>query len=136
MRLSDIKGERVFDVIAEIIGPVANIAATPAAAELWKREPLPEGCDVKKELARRVKESIPALLRTNKGELVTIMAAISGEAREEYLAKLDMLRLLRDMTELLTDESFIGLFTSAHPYAPDARGGALSGAARENTPEG
>ena len=26
MRLSDIKGERVFDVIADIIDPIANIA--------------------------------------------------------------------------------------------------------------
>ena len=129
MRLSDIKGERVFDVIADVIGPIACIAATPAAAMLWKREPVPAGCDVKAELARRVKESIPALLRTNKNELVAIMAAISGETREEYLAKLDMLRFLRDMTELLTDESFIGLFTSA-------RSAASSGSARENTPEG
>ena len=32
MRLSDIQGERVFDVIADIIDPIANIAEDDAAS--------------------------------------------------------------------------------------------------------
>ena len=43
MRLSDIKGERTLDVIAEIIEPIANIAEDEAAAELFRREKPPEG---------------------------------------------------------------------------------------------
>ena len=43
MRLSDIKGDRVFDVIADIIDPIANIAVYETASALVKREKLPEG---------------------------------------------------------------------------------------------
>ena len=38
MRLSDIKGDRVFDVIADIIDPIANIASDETASALFKRE--------------------------------------------------------------------------------------------------
>ena len=38
MRLSDIQGDRVFDVIADIIDPVANIAEDDDAASFFKRE--------------------------------------------------------------------------------------------------
>ena len=38
MRLSDIQGERVFDVIADIIDPIANIAEDDAASAMFRRE--------------------------------------------------------------------------------------------------
>ena len=43
MRLSNVKGERTFDVIAELIDPIYNIAMDPEAAAMFKREKLPEG---------------------------------------------------------------------------------------------
>ena len=46
MRLSDIQGERVFDVIADTIVPIANIAEDDAASALFKREKLPDGMTV------------------------------------------------------------------------------------------
>ena len=42
MRLSDIKDDRVFDVIADIIDPIANIASDLTASFLFKRQKLPE----------------------------------------------------------------------------------------------
>ena len=38
MKLSKIKGERVFDVIADIIDPIANIAEDKVAAALFQRQ--------------------------------------------------------------------------------------------------
>ena len=52
MRLSDIQGERVFDVIADIIDPIANIAEDNAASALFKREKLPEGMTAKEFMRR------------------------------------------------------------------------------------
>ena len=43
MKLSKIKGERVFDVIADIINPIANIAEDKEAAALFQRQKLPDG---------------------------------------------------------------------------------------------
>jgi hypothetical protein len=42
MKLSKIKGERAFDVIADIIDPIANIAEDKVAAALFQRQKLPD----------------------------------------------------------------------------------------------
>ena len=41
MKLSDIQGDRVFDVIADIIDPIANIAEDEKASAMFRREKLP-----------------------------------------------------------------------------------------------
>ncbi len=56
MRLSDIKGERTLDVIADIIDPIANIAEDEVASDLFKREKLPEGMTAKKFLLQRARK--------------------------------------------------------------------------------
>ena len=38
MKLSDVKGERTIEVIAEIIDPIANIAEDEEASAMFKRE--------------------------------------------------------------------------------------------------
>lgn len=131
MKLSDIQGERVFDVIADIIDPIANIAEDDAAAELFKREKLPEGVTPKKFLLDRARKAVPKLLKAHKGDLVTILSAIEGVSPEAYAGVLNFAKLLRDMTELLTDEAFTELFISAQ----NEKGGAPSGSAPENTEE-
>ena len=45
MRLSEIKGERVFDVIADIIEPACNIASDPVASRMFRGEKAPEGME-------------------------------------------------------------------------------------------
>ena len=50
MRLSDIKGDRTLEVIAEIIDPIANIAEDEEASAMFKREKLPDGMTAKKFL--------------------------------------------------------------------------------------
>ena len=42
MRLSDVKGERTFEVIADIIEPVYRIAQDEAAVEMLSPKPCPE----------------------------------------------------------------------------------------------
>ena len=57
MKLSDIKGERTLDVIAEVIEPIANIAEDEKTAALFKREKLPEGENATTFLLKRIKAS-------------------------------------------------------------------------------
>ena len=113
MRLSDIKGDRVLDVIADLIDPVANIAEDPAAAALFRREVVPEGMEPKKFLLKRVRRSVPTLLKTHKEDLITILATVEGVDPDEYRGVLNLVKLVKDCTELLTDEGFTGLFISA-----------------------
>lgn len=131
MRLSDVKGERVFDAIADIIKPIANIAQDESAAALFKREKVPDGMTAKAFLTARLKKVVPALLKEHKEDLIAILAAIEGETAEEYAGTLTLAKLISDVTELLTDDAFKELFTSAQ----SGTGGASSASARENTGE-
>lgn len=126
MRLSDIKGERVFDVIADIIDPIANIAEDKTASALFKREKLPEGMTAKKFMMQRAKTALPALLKDHKRDIIAILAPIDGVSAEEYTASLDLVKLMNDAAELLTDEALTALFISA-------RSEKSSGSAQENT---
>lgn len=126
MRLSDIKGDRVFDVIADIIDPIANIASDETASALFKREKLPEGMTAKEFVTQRARKALPALLKGHKGDIIAILASIEGVSAESYKGSLNIVKLMRDATELLTDEDFGGLFISA-------QSGTSSGSAQENT---
>ena len=126
MRLSDIKGDRVFDVIADIIDPIANIASDETASALFKREKLPEGMTAKEFVTQRARKALPALLKGHKGDIITILASIEGVSAESYKGALNLVKLMRDATELLTDEAFGELFISAQI-------GTSSGSAQENT---
>lgn len=128
MRLSDIQGERVFDVIADIIDPIANIAEDEAASALFKREKLPKGMTAKAFMTQRVRKALPALLKGHKGDMIAVLAAIEGVNADEYKGALNFAKLLHDAAELLTDDAFGALFTSAQSERS-------SGSARENTGE-
>lgn len=113
MRLSDIKGERTLDVIADIIAPIANIAEDEEASALFRREKLPEGMTAKKFLLERARKSAPSLLKDHKSDIIAILAAIEGTSQEEYAGTLNLVKLIKDTVDLLTDEAFGALFISA-----------------------
>ena len=43
MKLSDIKGDRTLEVIADLVDPIANIAEDEDTFALFRREKLPAG---------------------------------------------------------------------------------------------
>ena len=128
MRLSDIKGDRVFDVIADIIDPIANIASDETASAIFKREKLPEGMTAKAFLLERARKAVPVLLKGHKSDIITVLATIEGTSADDYRASLTLAKLMQDTSELLTDEAFGELFISA-------QSGTSSGSAQENTTE-
>ena len=126
MRLSDIQGERVFDVIADVIDPIANIAEDDAASAMFRREKLPEGMTAKEFMTQRARKALPALLKGHKCDIIAILASIDGVSAESYKGALNLVKLMRDATELLNDEAVGALFLSA-------QSGKSSGSAQENT---
>lgn len=126
MRLSDIKGERTLDVIADIIDPIANIAEDEVASELFRKEKLPDGMTKKAFLLQRVRKAVPALLKGHKGDVIVILSAIEGTTPEAYTGTLNLVKLIKDTIDLLTDEAFTTLFISA-------QSGDSSGSAQEST---
>lgn len=126
MKLSDIHGERVFDVIADIIDPIANIAEDEKASAMFRREKIPEGMTVKEFAMQRARKALPALLKQHKGDIINILSAIEGVSADAYKGTLNLAKLMRDATELLTDEAFGELFISAQSEK-------TSGSAQGNT---
>ena len=128
MRLSDIKGDRTLEVIAEIIDPIANIAEDEEASAMFKREKLPDGMTAKKFLLERARKAVPALLKGHKSDIITVLATIEGVSADDYRASLTLAKLMKDTAELMTDEAFGELFISA-------QSGNSSGSAQENIEE-
>lgn len=126
MKLSEIKGERTLDVIADIIDPIANIAEDEEASNLFRKERLPEGTTKKSFLLQRARKAVPALLKGHKSDIISILSTIDGTTPEEYTASLNLVKLTKDAIDLITDEAFMTLFISA-------QSGTSSGSAPEST---
>lgn len=132
MRLSDIKGDRVFDVIADIIDPIADIAQDKDVAAIFERKAVPEGMDARGFFAERMRKGLPALLKGHKAEIIAVMAAIEGVTPGQYAESLDFPKLFTDVMELVTDEAFLDFLSSPEtgkgadaPGAASASSGAL-----------
>ena len=113
MKLSDIKGERTLDVIAEIIEPISNIAQDKQAAALFKREKAPKGMDARSFAIEKLKNAAISLLKAHKNDIIAILAAIQGIGAEEYAKSLNIAKLVHDFIEIANDSEFINLFISA-----------------------
>lgn len=112
MRLSEIRGERVFDVVADIIEPACNIAQDKDAASLFDRtEARPEGMEASEFVLARIKRAVPKLMRSHKDDLVAIMAAIDGVDPDEYRDSITMTKLLQGLYEILTDEDLLSFLS-------------------------
>ena len=111
MRLSDIRGERVFDVVADIIDPIVEIAQDKDAAELFSsKTEKPEDMTNWEFFLQRARKSLPALIKNHKNEFIDIMAVVNNVTRDEYVESLTLLKLIADVLELVTDQSFASFF--------------------------
>lgn len=113
MKLSDIKGDRVLDVIADIIDPIANMVQDKDVAAMFKREAVPDGMDARDFFAKRMRKGLPVLLKGHKADIIAIMAAIDGVTPEQYTESLDFPKLFTDVMELVTDDAFLNFLSSS-----------------------
>ena len=112
MRLSSIKGDRVLDVIADIIDPIANMVQDRDVAAMFKREAVPDGMDARGFFAERMRKGLPALLKGHKADIIAVMAAIEGVAPGQYAESLDFPKLFTDVMDLVTDDAFLDFLSS------------------------
>lgn len=124
MRLSEIRGERAIDVIADLIEPVARIAEDKEAAKLFRREKLPKGETARGYLLKRIRTSVPLLLRNHKNDLIEIMAALDGVSKDEYASALSVPKLIADIFGLLSDNELLSLFGLAQTTEEPSSGAA------------
>lgn len=113
MKLSDIKGNRVLDVIADIIDPIVNMVQDKDVAAMFEREAVPDGMEARDFFAKRMCKGLPVLLKSHKADIIAVMAAIEGVTPEQYAASLDFPKLFTDVMELVTDDAFLNFLSSS-----------------------
>ena len=113
MKLSNVKGDRVLDVIADIIDPIANMVQDKDVAAMFKREAVPEGMKPREFFAKRMCKGLPVVLKSHKADIIAVMAAIEGVTPEQYAKSLDFPKLFTDVMELVTDDAFLNFLSSS-----------------------
>lgn len=114
MKLSEIKGEHAFDVLADIIDPVVEIIGDEKISEAIK--------------AGKPKLLIAKLvMKGHKKSIITILALLNDENPKTYQPSL--LELPKMVLELLNDEELTKLFQSQGQM----RDSAYFGSATENS---
>lgn len=93
MKLSEIKGERSLDVLADIMEPIDEIMRDEA---------------VRKAAGESKLKGIALAIKNHKSAVVKIMATLDGEDPETY--EYDFLTLPHKVLELLTDDAVQSLF--------------------------
>ena len=107
MKLSEIKGERVIETIAEIIEPIGNIMSDSEAKEMFQQG--------KSKGKQPIFKILPTLLKTHKNDIYKILATVNGMDTEEYIEQSNMVTIINDFSDVIMDDSIKALFTSAKP---------------------
>jgi hypothetical protein len=116
MKLSEIKGDRALDVMADLIDPIASIMSD-------------------KELVSAMNSKLPTLLiakkilKSKKKEIITILALLNDEDVNTF--EPNLLLLPKMLIDLLSDKELMELFQSARQNLE----GASFGLAMESTQE-
>jgi len=108
MKLSELKGERAVEVIADLIAPIANIAEDQKNLQLFRAEKR-EGETAREAGIRDFKEKIPNLLKTHKQDVLAILCAVNGANPED----LSLIDIFKGAIELVNDQDFMSLFLSS-----------------------
>lgn len=127
MKLSDVKGERTLDVIADLIDPIASIAQDKDVSDMFERQAVPEGMEARDFFAARMRKGMPALLKGHKDDVIAILAIIEGVSPDEYAESLNLAKIIKDFMELVTDEAFIGFLSSSASVTGDTAATVQSG---------
>lgn len=110
MKLSDIKGDRAIEVVAELIDPITNIASDPTMDGLFVI-----GEKTKEEFYSNIKKNLPLLLKGHKNDIYKIFALLDDIDVKKYAKEVSLGKLIAGIFDVLFDEAFNALFPSVKP---------------------
>lgn len=113
MKLSEIKGEKAIEVIAEIIEPATEILADPKV-KLAAR-------------AKKIPTAVALALKNHPKAVLHLLAALDGEDPETY--KPSLVEIPKNLLELFNDPELASLFT----YSDQTEAAESPGPQSENT---
>ena len=116
MKLSEYRGEKALDMLADLIEPATAIMAD-------------------KEITNAVRANLPKIkvvkmaIKNHKREVIEIMAVLDGEDPEKHAEKVNLFTLPAKLLEIFNDPDLMSLFTSQGQN----EGETISGSATEST---
>lgn len=110
MKLSEVKGERVFDIIADIIEPASSILSDRAISLQFDLLRSASDQDGK---TKAMLGMVPVLLRKHREDVAAIMGALNGMTAEEYMEGMTIASFTGDVFSLLTDEGLLGFLSAS-----------------------
>ena len=96
MKLSEIKGEKAIDAMADLLEPLSIMFSDPEIQKSIKNE------EPKLLLVRKI-------LKSHKHEAIKIMAILDGEPPETY--EVSLLKIPMKLLEIMNDPEVVSLFT-------------------------
>lgn len=129
MKLSELKGERAVEVIADVIAPITNIALDDKL-QLFSAEKQ-EGETKREAAVRDFKVKIPNLLKTHKADILAILCVINDVKADD----LSVVDIIGGIMELLQDQDFVSLFLSVVSPVGQTQPGESSAIAEHSEPE-
>lgn len=108
MKLSEIQGERAIEVIADLIEPIADIAMDKGLKDVFKVK-VGDGETAEEAAARTIKAKVPYMLKEHKKQIAQILGVLENVDPES----LNILQIVKGITEMLNDKALIQLFSSA-----------------------
>lgn len=106
MKLSDVKGSRSADVMADVLSFMCIFV---------EDEKLNAALDAKKSAAEQVRALYPQLFKNHKKELYEVLGSIEGCGAAAYAKETTPARVFNDTISLLQDPAFRDLFPSPAP---------------------
>ena len=100
MKLSEIKGDRALDVVADLIEPLAKISEDTVLRQLLS------STDVNKV------KIVTSLIKNHKPEIIEILAIIEGEDVETFKDKMTLITLPKAILDIVNDKEVMNLFIS------------------------
>lgn len=114
MKLSEVRGERVFDVMADLIEPLCKIATDKQVKALFKQRACPKGMDPRDFMLKRIQQAGPKIIKAHKDDVIDVLCIIGGIDRADYVEGMTLMSLWADVMELFGDEDFMAFLASAN----------------------
>ena len=99
MRLSEVKGERALDVLADIIEPISEIIADKEVSKTLR--------------SGKKSKAVSLAIKNHKKAVIEVLAALDGKDVNEY--ECNLLSLPKQVLDIVNDPAVIELFTSQTP---------------------
>lgn len=99
MKLSEVKGEKALDVLADIIEPISEIIADKEVAKTLR--------------SGKKSKAVSLAIKNHKKAVIEVLAALDGKSVNEY--ECNLLSLPKQVLDIVNDPAVIELFTSQTP---------------------